>query len=778
MTTERKPSSLHADANRFRALADNGFDLICEIDARGRVCFASANHGAILGRQARDLVGEPFSEWVAAPDRERAMEMCDATLGSGESSRTTLHLLGRDDRELRVECTVTPFEAEDRSTHALLSSRDITGSKREEERLHASRERFRTIIENAYDMVAEYDMSGNLIYANDRTREVLGYTAEDVRGKPIDAYVHPEDRARTKRVLENIRNGSVERSVVTYRVGTRDGAWCWLEANVCTVAHPEGERRMVVIARDVTRRIDAEHRMRESEERYRQLVESSPVGIVVIQGQAIVFSNRAGAEVFGAAAVDDLIGTNVFDLVDAADADALARQMAQTRKRMPAVDTMEARVHGLDGRVRDVVGTGRAISYRGAPALQGIVRDVTEKRGAAQEQEELELQLQEARKLESLGVLAGGIAHDFNNLLAVILGNVRFARQLVEQGSELDEALRDTTDAGESAARLTRQLLAYAGRRSPDVRPVDLSALVEETSALLGSAVSKRVKLAFELAPNLPTVRADAVQIEQVVMNLVINAAEAIGDRAGTITVATGQIEVSRSEIRNWVGGENLDAGAYAYLEARDSGKGMDAATRERIFDPFFTTKAQGHGLGLSAALGLVRGHDGAISVETAPARGTRLRVHLPISSEARARRAEPDALASEWNVAVLVAGDERDSGGSAARLLRERGAEAVEVSGGAEAIDRVRMDDGEIAAALIDLDPEAPSGVDLALELRVLRPDLPLLLVSGSDHAALARRLANDAPTQFLVKPYRDETLVEHLRALLGKDLAVDPES
>jgi CheY-like chemotaxis protein len=261
-------------------------------------------------------------------------------------------------------------------------------------------------------------------------------------------------------------------------------------------------------------------------------------------------------------------------------------------------------------------------------------------------------------------------------------------------------------------------------------------------------------------------------------MNLVINAAEAIGDRAGTITVATGQIEVSRSEIRSWVGGENLDAGAYAYLEASDSGRGMDAATRERIFDPFFTTKAQGHGLGLSAALGLVRGHDGAISVETAPGRGTRLRVHLPISSGASARRAGPEERVSEWNVAVLVVDRERDFDRPAVRLLRERGAQAVEVSGGAEAIERLRGDDGEIAAALIDLDVRAPSGVDLALELRALRPDLPLLLVSGNDDAALARRLANDAPTQFLAKPYRDETLVEHLRALLGKGFAADPES
>jgi signal transduction histidine kinase/ActR/RegA family two-component response regulator len=441
---------------------------------------------------------------------------------------------------------------------------------------------------------------------------------------------------------------------------------------------------------------------------------------------------------------------------------------------MPTAGTMEVRVRGLDGRTRDVVGTGRVISYRGARAFQGVVRDVTELRGAEREQARLELQLQETQKLESLGVLAGGIAHDFNNLLAVILGNVRFARQRVAGQGDLDEALAETVEAAESAARLTRQLLAYAGRRSPDVRPVNLSQLVEENSALLGSAVPKRVKLAFELAPDIPAVRADAVQLEQIAMNLVINAAEAIGEHTGTIRVATGCAEVSRPEFSGWIGGGDLDPGVYAYLEVRDSGRGMDVGTREHIFEPFFTTKAQGHGLGLSAVLGLVRGHGGAISVETAPELGTAIRIHLPASDEAAERGAEPaeKVEASAWNAAILVVDDEEGHGRPIIRLLRERGARLVETSGGAEAIERLRLHGEEIDAALIDLDLQTPPGVDVALELRAHRPDLPLLLISATDDAALARRLANDAPTAFLSKPYRDETLLEQLRALLGKDL------
>jgi len=771
MSTKRKVS---AAEQRFLALGRNRFDLVCEVDAGGHVCHASPNHEAMLGRPVREVVDRPFAELILPADRDRMLEVLGEALRSGESASARLRVFDRGERERWIESTISPFEAEDHSTHAVVVSRDITESRRLEERLRASRERFRQISGNAYDMIAEYDLSGNLLYANDRTREVLGYSAEDVRGHPPESFVHPEDRIRAREALERIRNGDEERSVITYRIGRRDGTWCWLEAHLCTVTHPDGERRTVVIARDVSQRVDAEHRLRESEERYRQLVESAPVGILVIQDQKIVFSNGAGAELCGAADVGELIGANILDLVDATAARALAERLAHARTRMPTAGTMEVRVRGLDGRTRDVVGTGRVISYRGARAFQGVVRDVTELRGAEREQARLELQLQETQKLESLGVLAGGIAHDFNNLLAVILGNVRFARQRVAGQGDLDDALAETVEAAESAARLTRQLLAYAGRRSPDVRPVNLSQLVEENSALLGSAVPKRVKLAFELAPDIPAVRADAVQLEQIAMNLVINAAEAIGEHTGTIRVATGCAEVSRPEFSGWIGGGDLDPGVYAYLEVRDSGRGMDVGTREHIFEPFFTTKAQGHGLGLSAVLGLVRGHGGAIDVETAPELGTAIRIHLPASDEAAERGVEPaeKVEASAWNAAILVIDDEGDHDRPIIRLLRERGAGLVEASGGAEAIERLRVHGEEIDAALIDLDLQTPPGVDVALELRAHRPDLPLLLISATDAAALARRLANDAPTAFLLKPYRDETLLEQLRALLGKDL------
>ena len=634
MSREQTSDASRSAERRCLALGNNRFDFICEIDAAGRLYHVSANHEAFFGRSVEEILAARATEMLHQDDRAHAMDVVAEAFRSGKSTRVTLRVVGRGDFVRWIECTINPFETEAGEVHAVLLSRDITESKSLEENLRASRERFRLISDNAYDMIAEYDMSENLLYANDRTREVLGCSSTDLQGRPPHFFVHPEDLALVRDGFARVRSGETPRIVVTYRSGRRDGTWCRIEANICAVTPVDGEPRMLMIARDISQHVEAEERLRESEERYRQLVESSPVGILVIQGQQIAFSNQAGAEICGTTEPRELIGTDIFDLVELADADALDAQLSRARTRTPAVETMEVRICGLDGRIRDVLGAGRMISYGGAPAYQGIIRDITELRRAEREQKRLELQLQEARKLESLGVLAGGIAHDFNNLLAVILSNVRFARQAVAGQAELDDALGDTVEAAESAARLTGQLLAYAGRRSPAVRSVDLSQLVQENSALLGSAVPNGIELAFELAQDALPVHADAVQLEQVVMNLVINGVEAIGDRAGTITVATGRSDASQAEAGLWVGGEGLRGGDHTYLEVRDTGCGMDAATRERIFEPFFTTKSQGHGLGLSAVLGLVCGHGGAISLRTEPGRGTALRIHFPLSGD------------------------------------------------------------------------------------------------------------------------------------------------
>ena len=761
--TTRSPDRLIA------ALDRNDFDLIGEIDARGRLCYASKSLDAIVRRSARGLPDAPPWTWIHPDDRAAMIAACETAFRSGESARVSARAPAQRHRERWIEYTISPFESEGSATHAVVLGRDVSQAKRLENRLRASCERFQRISENAYDMIAEYDLSGRLLYLNDRSHDVIGCRLEKAHGFDPNALVHPEDRARARDAFRRASSSAQDKSRVTYRVGRRDGSWCWIEAVLFSVIHADGGRRIVAIARDVSERVDAEQRLRESEERYRQLVEGSPLGLLVIQGHRIVFSNEIGAELCGSTSAESLIGTEFFDLVAAPDAEALDAQMARTRVLESEAGSLEMHLCGLDGRIRDVTVTGRAISFRGAPAYQMVVRDITELRRAGREQKRLELQLQEARKLESLGVLAGGIAHDFNNLLAVILSNARFAKSTLQDRSELDEALSDTIEAAESAARLTRQLLAYARRRTPDVRPVDLSALVRSNGAVLRFAVPKRVKLDLDLADDLPLVEADVVQLEQVVMNLVINAAEAIGSGRGAIRVATGRSEIAAEVEPDWIGAESVRPGACVFLEVRDSGIGMDPATRSRIFEPFYTSKSQGHGLGLSAVLGLVQGHRGAISIDTAPGRGTALRIHLPVTLDGPPRDTA-GAGNAQWDATVLVVTDEREPDRPMTRVLREHGACVLEAPAGEEAIELLRLYRDEIDLACIDLDAAVSRGPQLCRALRALRPDLPFLLSAAAGDAALARQLALDAPAQMLITPCAEEKLVAQLGAMLGK--------
>ena len=416
------------------------------------------------------------------------------------------------------------------------------------------------------------------------------------------------------------------------------------------------------------------------------------------------------------------------------------------------------------------MGSHSAIRFDGRAATQTVLHDVTERRRAERERERLLVQLQEARKLESLGVLAGGIAHDFNNLLAVMLGNVNFARRGWCGDEETAAALQDTLEAGESAARLTRQLLAYAGRRAPEVRPVDLSEHVRSIQGLLEAAIPKKVELRFELAESLPVARADVVQLEQVTMNLVRNAAEAIGENEGCVTVLTGAVRIDASTPRDSAAGDDLAPGNYPYLEVRDDGAGMDEDTRRRIFDPFFTTKKTGHGLGLSTVLGLVRGHGGGIELTSEPGHGTAIRIHLPASEAVDRPAKKTPEIVAPVGATVLVADDEPGLRRMLRRILESQGCEVLEAEDGVEAVRIWRERSEDVDIVILDLNMPRAGGEEALMQLRELAAELPVLLSSGDDQSLLADRVSGDPHTAFISKPYLEPELLERIHSLLRR--------
>ena len=426
----------------------------------------------------------------------------------------------------------------------------------------------------------------------------------------------------------------------------------------------------------------------------------------------------------------------------------------------------ELRIVRPDGEVRRV--KSRADVVRGPaghPMFLGTHEDVTELRL-------LEEKLRARQQMEALGLLAGGIAHDFNNLLVGILGNASLASTELDVDSPIAPMLRDIEHSAQRAADLTRQLLAYAGKGRLIVRPVDLAGLVHEMRALLGTAISKRAQLDVSAEFEKAWVQADATQLRQVIINLITNASDALGGEGGHIALSTDVCDLAGNALLARHGQTPLPPGRYAVLEVSDTGRGMSTETYERIFDPFFTTKDTGHGLGLSATLGIIRGHGGIIQVESSPGRGCTMRVVLPLVSPPERPEHAPSSSASlgAGGTALLV--DDDDAVRNVARRALERaGFVVIEAVNGAEGVKRFEELGGDVSIVLLDLTMPVMNGEQAMALMRERDPDVRVLLSSGYNEQEITQRLADSQSVGFIQKPYTVRDLLSAVRSLIDED-------
>jgi PAS domain S-box-containing protein len=435
----------------------------------------------------------------------------------------------------------------------------------------------------------------------------------------------------------------------------------------------------------------------------------------------------------------------------------------------------------FEGRCREAIAAGRAITYDETvdlptgPStfstalvplkdsgglvvrLAGVCRDLTEFRRA-------EERLRQSQKLESLGLLAGGIAHDFNNLLTALVGNLGLARENPSNAAAYLDRMEATVAR---ASDLTRQLLAYSGRGRFIVMAHDLNLVLQDITELLAVSIPKKVRVDYRLGADLPPVEADSAQLQQVIVNLVTNAADAIGDAEGRIIFATRRRILDETDLASRFAGQGLKPGDYAVLEVSDTGCGMPEEVRERIFDPFFTTKEKGRGLGLSAMLGILRSHHAGLVVDTEPGKGTTFQIYFPASKSQLERAAETGgAKALRSGGLLLLADDEEAVRDSTAAVLRRMGFEVDAARDGAEAVERFKARPEAFRAAVLDLTMPRLDGREAVLQIHAVRPDLPVLLTSGySESEAL-----EGAPhLNFLRKPYLGRDLHDALAELLG---------
>jgi PAS domain S-box-containing protein len=705
---------------------------------------------------------------------------------------------------------------------------DITERKQSEEALRESEEKFSKAFQDAPVLMAISDIeSGRYLDINGKCLTLTGYAREEIIGHTSEevGWTTIEERGRRNELLE--RGGRIVDREVTMRQKNGELLHCLYSGHVITL---QGRKRLLSISQDITARRRVEERVAQLGYLRQQLLGASPLdgklklitdGVVTILGadfSRIWMVRKADLCDQGCPHAAVSVGPDV-----CRDRTRCLHLMASSgrytginggHRRVPLGCYKIGRVAtgedtgfvtndvGHDPRVHDhawaqslglvafagrrlVDGDGKPTGvlalFSTKPILPGeedLLEDIAATASqvilaahAEQQRHELEAQMQQAQKLESLGVLAGGIAHDFNNLLTAILGHANLALMDLAPEAPARDSLREIEKASARAAELCRQMLAYAGRGRFVVESINLSRLIEELAHLLRVSISKKILLRCQLAEEIPAIEADPAQLRQVAMNLVINAAEAIGDTEGVIGVSTGVAQCGEDDLR---GGQLVASpapGSYVYLEVTDTGCGMDAETRARIFDPFFTTKFAGRGLGLAAVLGIVRSHRGTLKVESERGRGTTFRILFPASAQAAAP-VEAGGNAPPWRGTgtILVVDDEEPVRNVASRMLERCGFTVLRACDGQEALDLFHIHASEIVCVLLDLAMPRMDGEETLRELRRIQPGVRIVLASGYSDQEIAQRFRGAGLAGFIEKPYRMEALSAKLREALAR--------
>jgi two-component system, cell cycle sensor histidine kinase and response regulator CckA len=614
---------------------------------------------------------------------------------------------------------------------------------------------------------------------------LLGYDPEDLIGRSFADVTHPDDVGSSQEMLARLKRREIDHFIIEKRYVTRSGgtvhALTFVRGHYAAAGDFAGSTVTIV---DITERVRAEAALRESEGRYRTLFEGASDAIFLMEGGRFADCNARTLQIFGCAR-DEILNHHPADFSPPEQRDgspsgplAEARMRAALEGEPQSFEWLHCR---RDGTPFDAEVSLARVEWQGRVYLQAIVRDVTERRAAEVERLELERRLLHAQKLESLGVLAGGIAHDFNNLLMAMLGNLELALRELSPVSPIRSRLEAAGHAARRAADLTRQMLAYSGRGKFMIGRLDLNELVEENIHLLRTSISRTVTLNLQLDRALPAIEADAGQIQQVIMNLITNASEAIGGEPGVITLSTGVRDCDVSYLGRSRLEETPPAGRYAYFEVTDTGCGMDEQTRKRLFDPFFTTKFTGRGLGLAAVLGIVRGHRGAILLDSAEGKGATIRVLFPVAEAPGAvalaedpspGRAEAVRRKQGGKETILVVDDEDMVLEPCAAMVESLGFAVLTAVDGEQAVDLVRRHGASILAIILDLTMPNLDGAGALDRILCIAPDAKVILSSGFDEAEATQGVAKERLAGFIRKPYHLEQLRSVLQRALGNAL------
>jgi len=641
-------------------------------------------------------------------------------------------------------------------------------------RLLEREELFRLITENVADMIAVVDMEGHRLYNSPSYHRLLGYTEEELKASSSVDQIHPDDRNRVREAADEARRSGVGRPL-EYRMRHKDGTWRVLESTASVIRGPSGEPgRLVIVNRDITERKEAAESLRLSETGFRSMIEDAPYGIyrASINGK-LLSANPALQKILGYEKLDELLGASLPRDIFRSPSDFSG--LKELLENASEFKDVELELKRRDGAPITVRCTGKKVKaeYQGEPCFDVFAEDVTERRI-------LERQLRMAGKMEAVGRLSGGIAHDFNNLLGVIIGYSQVLKRKLSSDVQMLECAEEIEKAGQRAASLTRQLLAFSRQQILTPSILQLNDLVLDMVKMLPRLLGEDITVSTSLSSDLGMVKADQSQIEQVIMNLAVNARDAMPE-GGALRIETANAELDQAYSWQHAGAK---PGHYVMLAVIDSGTGIDAETLTHVFEPFFTTKevGKGTGLGLATVYGVVKQSGGYIWVDSKPGEGASFQIFLPRFTEPATETASttPSVETMGGTETILLVEDSEPLRKLTQSFLQSHGFQVLSAQDGEEALRLEAQHSGKIDLLLTDVVMPGMNGRVLADKLLPKQPGMRVLYISGYTDSFVARHGVLELGMVLLHKPYTEEVLISKVREVLSPETtaARKPES
>ena len=647
---------------------------------------------------------------------------------------------------------------------------DITSRKKTEEELKKSEDKYRRLVENSPDITYIYGSKSGALFWSNRVKDILGFPPEKLKQDPFlwQNSIHPEDINRVNEVVEKSIAG--KEFNIEYRVKDIKGNWHWLQDRSISIHSQNGETIIEGLATDITKRKQAEEKIRESERKYRLLFESAEVLVSVYDKNGICqLMNPKLARLFGGEPAE-FIGKSIEDLHT--DKGKQYKQKIQEVIDSGIVREFEGEVsfpnktRYLLSRVHPVKRNNENIAR-----AQIISQDITERKKAEEEKEKLQEQLLQTQKLKSIGTLAGGVAHDFNNILTVIIGLSQLILSRTEKSDPNYDNLKNILSTAERAAKLTKQLLLFSRKQDMDFEIISINDTINRLKKMLNRLIGENIKMHNQLSEELWPIRADENQIEQVITNIVINARDAMPD-GGKLTITTKNVIIKDNKSQSM---PDIKPGKYIRLDIEDTGRGIEKEIQGKIFDPFFTTKgrAKGTGMGLSVVHGIIKKHKGQIKVKSETGRGTKFKIFIPAIDREISRSREPQKKKNlkkyqGQGETILIAEDDQPILKYLENIFSSYNYNFHKAGSGEEALDIFNREKDDIDLLISDVVMTGMNGVELADKLKEERPDLKVILSSGYSDRKIIKSKIKSRGYAFIRKPYNVNELLELIREIL----------